>query len=265
MIGQSLLMNCRYSIGNYLGQHITNIYTCSGSLLRTGDKVNIEEVTGGHMAGKTNNDVDALYYGNQMDLTFIPQNSTSFFPNLKVFVVNRCGLKVVNGADLKQFGPGLNFMSLNFNLIEQVSHDLFEFLPNLIFLDMDANGIRHIGHDAFDAIPKLSTLLFNNLCIVVTIGNNATAVANKKFEMSLKCPPTIQMLEDQLFSRQKFETSIDSQVSERTNPLVLKVYQLEKQNEESEQKITMLEESIAKHEQKIARLEAKIDQLLNFK
>jgi flagellar motility protein MotE (MotC chaperone) len=100
--------------------------------------------------------------------------------------------------------------------------------------------------------PLLATLeLANNFCISKTINNNATAIRDFKFELALKCPPTVAMLEAQLFSRQKFETKIDVQVSERINPLVLKVYQLEQQNQQYEHDIVSLEERIAKIEKQI--------------
>jgi hypothetical protein len=135
----------------------------------------------------------------------------------------------------------LRFSAIYENFIEQIEHNLFEFNPKITYITFRGNRIRHIGYDALEMIPLITFFdLGNNFCISKS-ANNATAIRDFKFELALKCPPTVAMLEAQLFSRQKFETKIDAQVSERINPLVLKVFQLEQQNQQLEERIAKIE------------------------
>jgi hypothetical protein len=243
------MLNCDYI---YYQWFIPASYICKATVLFLGHERNVEEVSRNHFTGNTNNDVIGLWIDKQRSVDFVPQNLTKFFPNIKQFSMSECGLKTLSSFELRQFGPNQLTFGFHFNFIEQIDHDLFESTPNVQLISFDGNKVRHIGLDAFESTPRLTSLYLNgNFCISKTILNNANAIRDFKFELALKCPPTVAMLEAQLFSRQKFETKIDSQVSERINPLVLRVYQLEQQNQQYENDIANLEGRIAKIEDKL--------------
>jgi hypothetical protein len=245
----ALKLNCEYQLVTWAFN--PNSYTCKATVLFLGHERNVQEVSKNHLAGKTNNDVKGLLIVRQISVDFIPQNLNSFFPNIKLISLHECGLKTISSFELKQFGSNLEVFATYENFIEQIDHNLFEFNPAIVFVTFRGNRIRHIGYDAFEMTPLLASLeLTNNFCISKSI-TNATAIRDFKFELALKCPPTVAMLEAQLFSRQKFETKIDAQVSERINPLVLRVYRLEQQNQQYEHDNAELKERIAKIEQQI--------------
>jgi hypothetical protein len=236
------MLNCDYIF--YGWAVIPNSYTCDGKVLYLGDEKIINEVSRNHLEGKTNNDVIGLWIRDQR-VGFIPLFITSFFPNLKLFTISNCGLKTVSSLELKQFGLNLESLGFHENELEQVDHDLLEFTPNLKWIAFRGNKIRNIGLELFkSSLDLYSIQLGNNFCISKDILHNSTAIKDFIFEISLKCPPNIHQLERQLFSRNKFETKIDEQVSERMNPLVYMVYQLEKQNQQQEERLSLLEDKM---------------------
>lgn len=244
---RSLLLNCKYKTATF---HIfPDCYTCEATVLLLGHEVNVEDVSRNHLAGKSNNDVVALQILNQEAVDFVPQNVNSFFPNLKVFEMRFCGVKTISSPELEQFGKKLEYLSFWKNDLEKIHHDLFKFSQNLKVIIFESNKIRHIDHDVFELTPYLRHLyLHYNVCVSSSSVDNDATLQELKFQLALKCPPTIQMLESQLFSRQKFQTKIDEQISERVNPLVYAVNQLGNQMDHN---ITNLEERIARLEKEL--------------
>jgi hypothetical protein len=226
---EPLMLNCDYFFYNWVLN--PNSYICKATVLFLGHERNVVEVSKNHLVGKTNNDVVGLWIDKQIIVDFVPQNLTWFFPNIKQFTMSGCGLKTVSSYELKQFGPNQLTLGFHQNFIEQIDHDLFEFTPNVQLISFEGNKIRHIGYDAFETTPILAYLQLNyNFCISKTINNNATAIHDFKFELALKCPPTVEMLEAQLYSRKQFDIEMSNKLLKKPTTIS---QNLKKESQES--------------------------------
>ncbi|XP_070501646.1 myosin-9-like [Chironomus tepperi] len=176
---QSASLECKYyssywsSLGTIYRCEVQNSVTISSP-----DAAQIDSVTGTHLAGYNNDNVELFYVYGIGQIHFFPRGLNKIFKNLKGIQIYSTGIKEIHQSDLKYF-PNLKFLSLSANSLEILEKDLFEFNPDLEVIYSNSNKISHIDPNVFDKLTKLKTLyLRSNPCIDIYADNNSTAVQN---------------------------------------------------------------------------------------
>lgn len=103
----------------------------------------IRAFIGDHKEGKTNEDVEALYF-NHTTVHHFPKGLDKIFPNLKAVQIVKCGLKAISRNDL----VGLKKISglfLNFNQLRLLQNDLFEGFENLKVIWLNDNKLEFVS------------------------------------------------------------------------------------------------------------------------
>lgn len=212
---------CVYSVEDWV--IIDKVYGCSvGNLtVEKGDQT-LVSVFGKHIGKKTNNDVEALNVENAT-CTKLPKEMEKSFPNLKALRFSKTNLESIGSDDLKVF-PDLRVLCLWANWLTTLDGNLLVHNPNLEFLNFGTNQIQHIGPNFFAPLKKIVAVYFeDNTCI-----NNTRpfAIDELKFELSVKCPPTIDMVEITLYNTGKLASKND-ELTQKIQLLENRINQLE--------------------------------------
>ncbi|XP_070501521.1 toll-like receptor Tollo [Chironomus tepperi] len=176
---QSASIHCQYKSDywSYLG----TVYRCevkNSVRITSLDAAQINSVTGTHLAGYNNDNVEAFYVRSKGQIHYFPCGLNKIFKNLKGIYIGSTGLKEIHQKDLKYF-PNLKYLALSANSLEILEKDLFEFNPDLEVIYLYFNKITHIDPNVFDKLTNLKTLyLTSNVCINIYASNNSTAVQN---------------------------------------------------------------------------------------
>lgn len=175
--------NCRFTFHTISGE---TVYTCRPSVDLT-QSTTLENVTGFHQPGFTNEDVGFLYVYDQ-NLPFVPKGIVDFFKNLIFMEFQDTFLLSIRAEDLQPF-PQLESLVLSWNRLISLDADLFSFNPLLQRIDIAYNQIQHIGHDLVTNLDNLRHLGFTgNTCIDRSALSRA-AVLELAPQLSVLCPP----------------------------------------------------------------------------
>lgn len=219
---EAITFECLYSIEDWV--ILDKVYGCTVQKLKIEVSDNVlVSVSKSHLKGKTSKDVQTLNIENST-LTTLPKSIDKSFPNLKGLRVAKSRLTTIRSDDLKPF-PALRVLCLWANLLTTLDGNLFINNPNLEFVNFGSNQIKNVGPKFFSPLTKLVAAYFeDNTCINNT---NQYAIEDLKFELSVKCPPSFEMVEIALIQGGKLATK----------------------NDETESKIALLETRIAELEQ----------------
>lgn len=202
----SIALNCTF--GTQTFAPIGSIYTCeAGVLLLDGSDI-VNWFFGNHWAGKTHSDVHGLVIRSQ-GLQFIPRNVESFFPNIRALDVYDNLITSISNFHLRPFA-NLVHLAVSNNEINSLDSYLFAGLPFLSYVSFSNNSIQHVGHDFL--MPSLGEISFDSNDCISYRAVNATQIDNLRFNLLLKCPPTISLIEGTLESRPNLLTNIYSEV-----------------------------------------------------
>ncbi|KAG5680007.1 hypothetical protein PVAND_009540 [Polypedilum vanderplanki] len=146
----------------------TLIYICkikNVDIFSNGLKVKIDDVTGQHENGYSNNNqVEAILIDGASNMKFFPSNIENVFSNLIFIRIGTSKLTHITNEDLKPFTK-LKFLSLQYNLIEIIPENLFFYNQELEIIWLDHNQIKHIDKNVFRHLNKLRVLdLSENTC-----------------------------------------------------------------------------------------------------
>lgn len=156
---KSLVIDCSYNANpNYYcdtqNTHVTISKECR----------EIAGIRGFHSIGKTNDDVQTIYYQSKT-VTYFPRGITKYFKNIDHVHLHTTNLKEITKEDLKEFGEKLKIIKLYSVQIEIIEADLFTYNKNLELIYLKSNKIKHIANGVFDHLDKLSELyLAGNPC-----------------------------------------------------------------------------------------------------
>jgi Leucine-rich repeat (LRR) protein len=92
---------CEFEESNW--SYFTKVYSCivqPSNIFKT--SVQIRAINGFHEDGKTNKNVEAIFFKNII-VKFIPRGLDFFFTNLTCLYIDSCGLKSICRKDLSQF------------------------------------------------------------------------------------------------------------------------------------------------------------------
>ena len=179
-------LKCEFKNGTlYL---VGNVYYCNvTSLDNSLNSMTIDGYTGVHMAGRTDNDVKAIFIHNT-NTKYIPAN-LGFSDHLTALAVQNSNLieiKAENFLEMQELQylnldgnkllslssdtfstlTKLKYLSLMSNQIEVIPYNLFSNNLNLETIDLDDNKIKYIGSGVFDQLQKLDiAYLSGNICV----------------------------------------------------------------------------------------------------
>lgn len=197
------IFDCVYSTENW-PEPFGELYTCTPYF--SSESGPLTGVSGDHQPGKSNQDVKVVSISGQA-LHRIPKNIDKFFQNLEGLSVSHCYLKFFKD-DLKDF-PKLRFLLANFNVNDEgINGDLLKALTQLEHVNFDYNEIANVGPGLLSHSPKLAFASFQgNLCIDSKT-NTSYTVADIGRELSFKCPPSVDLIEEIIFDGKKFESAV---------------------------------------------------------
>lgn len=183
-LSQAVTFTCRYSIGQPRAI-IGSVYECNPIVAASGTV--LENVTGTHLENKTNADVEFLYIV-QQNLTYVPSNIETFFPNLKGIQYYISNLQQISANDLKPF-PQLLLFYVHTGFITSLDADLFKHTPDLQWLGFFRNKIEHIGVNLLGNLTGLQHIhLGENPCID-TYANHPDTIIELNQQLPILCPP----------------------------------------------------------------------------
>lgn len=114
----------------------------------------IEEITGEHIDGRSNEHVEAIWFRKAL-LEFFPQGLGKVFPALKYFQIENCRLKKISCQDLIGL-ERLEYFYLPMNELTSVPSDLFILMPNLKKISFYRNKLQVVGSKLMQRIaPNL--------------------------------------------------------------------------------------------------------------
>lgn len=123
---------------------------------------------------------------NDQSIYFMPSGFANFFPSVVALSVVNSNLKVIRKRDLGPFNMLVSLM-LYGNRLESLDLDVFHENPKLSFIDLSNNDFKYLDWKTFEPLTKLLVLdLSSNHCINMK-AKNATAMADLKTEIDLKC------------------------------------------------------------------------------
>jgi hypothetical protein len=160
-IGNGLRYHCSFEMQNY--DRLGSRYMCRATEIDEYG-VNITEITGTHMPGRNNNDVEGFSAGSHHSPHFAG-NLFTFFPNLKALDYVSCGIRSISSQQLFPY-PQLRFLVMQGSQIQYLPGDLFRFTPNVEYISFPYSQIRHVGHQLLANMPNLHTVwIARNPCI----------------------------------------------------------------------------------------------------
>lgn len=182
----AVTFQCRFAYSEYLPLGLN--YSCEATVIDTGDPEYLFEVTGDHLEGRSNEDVEFLEVLFQDILYRMPYGITKFFPNLLGMEWFSGTLKSLEVYDLQPF-YGLTVLSFAQNNLYSLDGDLFRYTPSLQLISFSENRLEHVG---FDLFTKLSNLTFANFrynpCIHFQ-ADTPELILQLNEMLPLNCPP----------------------------------------------------------------------------
>jgi hypothetical protein len=146
----------------------------------------LEGVSGDHLPGKTNADVEILFIRNQI-LNRIPIHIDRFFPNIKGIRINHSSLLTLSANELRTL-PNLVFLASWANRVTSIDGDLLKYTPKIKHFEM-LDSLEHVGHGLFDNLPDLVRVdMRGNPCVDI-FADNPQSINNLKVLLPGACPP----------------------------------------------------------------------------
>jgi len=175
------------------------------------DAATIDSISGTHLAGYNNDNVEAITIG-KGQIHYFPRGFNKFFKNLRGIEISSTGLKEIHQRDLKDF-PKLVALYLYNSNSEILEENLLQFNPNLEWISLHSNKITHIDPKVFVNLIKLKTLqLHKNTCIDMYASKNSTAIQNIIRTAQLQCTNLIYSNLEQQVKYLEFESQfLDSE------------------------------------------------------
>ncbi|CAO1336044.1 unnamed protein product [Diamesa serratosioi] len=145
-------LNCKFE---YFQSH----YSCSvQDFVGTNDYIMIQKVTGHHLDGKTDDDVESLFFEDQ-NVPFLPHGIDQRFINLKFLTAKNSSVVHINNEALKM--NNLLELTFEYNNIKDIAENTFHNLGHLQSLNLASNHIAELHLNTFKNMMELRTLNLN--------------------------------------------------------------------------------------------------------
>lgn len=139
-------------------------YQCKAKSLTISGHEKVEKVSGGHQAGKTNDDVKLINI-KEISSEQMPVNFQQHFKNLEGIFAFSMGLKKLVKDDLSAYSK-LKYVDFSSNKIVMLPSNLFQGNLELEWIDFSSNYLQQIGVKLLDPLTKLNYADFeSNRCI----------------------------------------------------------------------------------------------------
>lgn len=163
-------------------------YTCKGRLWPSDSSTHIIDVSGVHQVNYFNSDVKIVVVRDNCDfLTKIPLGITDFFPNLAGFTLSRCGIRELNGDDLRTY-PNIIWFGIESSKLETIPGNLFQHTPLLSGISFGGNQLKSVGFDLLSNLPRLHRVYFANTFCINRVALNEEDIPGLVEELRKKCP-----------------------------------------------------------------------------
>lgn len=238
----ALKLECTYREPDLHWEAFSRDYTCEGTIKLDGDDENVRTVTNTHRDQMRNADVRGLMIVQQRDLEKFPKGLERHFHHLMGIDFEDCGLTRISSEDLRPFKELLQ-INLSGNRLTELPHDLFQFNPKLKKIDFSSNLILHVGLEIFNNLPHLSMVnMRENSCTADnSYATKKEELKELEWELSVECPPTLEMLSNSLFGSREFVDNIKRISSEDSedvrNELLQEIQELERKVQEVKRRL----------------------------
>lgn len=183
-----LIIECRFSNVIWTGEQL---YSCWTQSLTDLDDPRIQRITGTHIAGKTNQDVEAIFRLEEMK--YFPPNLLEYFGNLKAISWWNSTFTTISSSDLMNF-KNLKHLYIPYNkFISSLPADLFKHNTNLEFVQF--KGLPNLQHIVENLLGNLTKLAYADFSKNGCIDELAQGLGNVKalnFRLRDLCPPEIE-------------------------------------------------------------------------
>jgi len=221
-------LTCVYSIEAFW--QVGNLYACSGTLAVGEDFRNdrkIAQVIGFHKPDLSNSNVLGVKITNAMIL--FPRGLDNYYPNLEALVNEAGGLIEVSREDFAPF-PKLKQLHLYQHKIVSLSSNTFDSNPNLQHISFASSPLKHFGPRFFDNLKQLKSLCLSHAnCINEFTLDNRGKVEEIIFRVWVNCPPSYDMLKDEILASYELGTKLDKKLNEYIAPIMTKIVATEEQ------------------------------------
>lgn len=176
-------------------------YHCQAKIFAVGHKTEISEVSDNHLAGYSNINVTSIDFSNQV-VRLAPTNLEEFFPNLALYQLYNTQTEVIHPNETNKL-PELKYY------MNQANPKLTKIPPNMfadnlklvgIAFNVGDHQIQHVAYNVFDHLDHLTMLLIDGICLNFAARSRVAVVASL-FNVFKACPPTLDMLNEQLSQR----------------------------------------------------------------
>lgn len=209
---------------------LEKFYECRAdiSLTATNGSVSAVNIINGHTNGRTNNDIQALFFKNCKNLTFIPQGLTNFFPNLIAINLQECGIEKLSGNELNSY-PNLKWFSLYYNKIERIPGNFFSKTPDIFFVSMNTNKIKYVGKNLLEPLTNATWIRFyNNVCVNAS-ASDSSGLPTLINALDVQCPDTCEEIPTPEYCNTEITSKRICAIEQENFKLWEKIAQLEKE------------------------------------
>lgn len=236
-------------------------YTCDGTIISSDfAEYNIDRVSGSHLVGRTDLDVEVVNILEQPFLNRIASNIDEFFPNLIGLRWFSGNLSWVEASDLKPF-PDLQLISLRGNQLASLDGDLFKFNRGLRFVSFRENLLTSVGHDLLTNLTSLSQAAFNNNPCINVLATNPHAIEALNLQLPIDCPP---LMTTTAIIPEECPDGCEMRMDSIKEEMMLETETLKEQIEDQNIRVESLEELVESLEEQIDELRHQINELLQI-
>lgn len=184
-----IYIECDYEMVTW-GVGFGMLYTCGATGTRAENPTTVTEVSGTHVARKSDADVTGLWIQSLEMLAFttIPNSIGKCFPNIEAIEWFNGKISSIDASTFNQF-PNLLFINLGRNKLTMLDGDLFQHSRKLQWISFQNNLIEHVGHDLLTGLINLEHVWFNsNLCIDAQAKHQQN-IQELNRRLPVECPP----------------------------------------------------------------------------
>ncbi|KAG5669408.1 hypothetical protein PVAND_017295 [Polypedilum vanderplanki] len=193
-VGKSFTIDCNYYTWNH--DVVGDLYQCGTTNIPISLGNIVTNVTGTHLIGKSNRDVEAIYILGNWILSFVPKDFSYFFPNIKAINIYHTTIERLYGDEFNEF-PQLEYLTIINSNLTTISSKIFERTPNIKNVRFRNGMLNRVGYNIFSSIDVTQlqwVAFYNHRGISRDSGENQAAAIEIVKELREKCPFTDENL-----------------------------------------------------------------------
>lgn len=132
-------IECNYRVLSW-GGNAGELYACDAIVINVEDPTTVTDISGAHMAGINNEDVNGFYIIEDRIISAIPQGIENFFENLESLLWWNGNISSIDSTVFQSF-PNLKDINLSWNKLVSLDGDLFKHTRKLGGIYFDGNDL----------------------------------------------------------------------------------------------------------------------------